>query len=90
VLKHPTAVDYIALCTKLRVLAEDASDEVSTRVNRAFEGSDIPAMHDKIWRILPSVSMPDLRDFERAVDAGCEWGVGVLKQRCTRSRGRRW
>jgi hypothetical protein len=89
-LTHPTAVDYTALCAKLCVLAEEASDELSARVNRAFEGSDVPGMHDRVLSILPSVSMPDIRDFERAVDVGCDWGIGALEWRGrTRSRGRR-
>jgi hypothetical protein len=89
-LKHPTTVDYTALCTKLRLLADETTDEVSARVNRAFEGRDVPAMHDKVLSILPSVSMPNIRDLERAVDAGCEWGVEVLDRRRTRSRRGRW
>jgi hypothetical protein len=87
-LTHPTAVDYKALCNKLRALVEEASDEVSGRVNRVFEGSDVPAIHDKVLKIIPSVSMPDMRGLERAVDAGCEWRCGLLERRHTRSRGR--
>jgi hypothetical protein len=87
-LTHPTAVDYKALYAKLCLLAEEATDELVARLNRAFEGSDVPAMHDKVLKILPSVSMPDMRDLEKAVDFGCEWGVGVFEQR-ERTRGRR-
>lgn len=80
-LAHPTAVDYAALYAKLCALAEEATVEFAARVNRAFEGSDVPAMHDKVMKIFPSVSMPDTRDLEKAVDAGCDWGVNVLERR---------
>jgi len=88
-LTHPTAVDYAALYAKLCALAEEATDEFAARVNRAFEGRDVPAMHDKVMQIFPSVSMPDIRDIEKAIDTGCDWREELFEQR-GRRRTRRW
>jgi len=88
-LTHPTAVDYAALYAKLCTLAEEATDEFAARLNRAFEGRDVPAIHDKVMQIFPSVSMPDIRDIEKAIDTGCDWGEELFEQR-GRRRTRRW
>jgi hypothetical protein len=71
-LKHPSTIDAAELRLKLRALAEAASDELSARVNKACEGKDVPAMHDKVVRMCPSVSLPSMRQVDKMVDNVCD------------------
>jgi hypothetical protein len=71
-LQHPSTIDAAELRSKLRALAETASDELSARVNKACEGKDVPAMQDKVLRMCPSVSMPSMRQVDKMVDNVCD------------------
>jgi hypothetical protein len=76
-LKHPSNVDASELRLKLHVLAKTLSDKLSTRLNRACEGKDVPAMHDKVMKMFPSVSIPSMREVDKMVDELCD-GVQAL------------
>ncbi|KAH7082128.1 hypothetical protein FB567DRAFT_571048 [Paraphoma chrysanthemicola] len=48
--------------------AESASDTFHDRLNNAFQGHDVPAMHDRVMALVTNVSMPSLRDVSRSFD----------------------
>jgi hypothetical protein len=71
-IKHPSTIDIAELHAKLCALTETASDELSARINMACEGKDVPAIHDKVMNMLPSVKIPDRREVDRLVDELCD------------------
>ena len=80
-LKNPHTIDPADLRDKLLVLVEDASDEVSAKLNKMCEGKDVPAMHDRVVGCLPEVKLPNRRGLSRVIERGWEAGVGVLKMK---------
>ncbi|KAF2030634.1 hypothetical protein EK21DRAFT_88755 [Setomelanomma holmii] len=47
---------------------EAASDNLQDSLDRVFQGKDIPAMHDRVVKLLPSISMPSLRHVCQSID----------------------
>jgi len=88
-LKHPSAtvktvndaLQWPQVRQKLTKAAESASEGFQERLNRAFEGSDVPAMHDKAMSYVPSLSIPTLHQVSQSVDALTDRAHAVLPQR---------
>ncbi|KAH3947567.1 hypothetical protein HBI56_187000 [Parastagonospora nodorum] len=87
--KHPSATaksvndafQWPQVRQKLTNAAEAASEGFQERLNRAFEGSDVPAMHDKAMSYVPSLSIPTLHQVSQSVDALTDKAHAVLPQR---------
>ncbi|EAT80852.1 hypothetical protein SNOG_11808 [Parastagonospora nodorum SN15] len=87
--KHPSATaksvndafQWPQVRQKLTNAAEAASECFQERLNRAFEGSDVPAMHDKAMSYVPSLSIPTLHQVSQSVDALTDKAHAVLPQR---------
>jgi hypothetical protein len=86
-IKHPSTIDASELRLRLTALAESVSDELAARLNKACEGKDVPAMHDKVMKMFPSLSIPSMREVDKMVDDLCDrmeslvsgfWGINVL------------
>jgi hypothetical protein len=57
------------LRNKLVDAADNVAESLQDSVNRAFEGQDLPAMHDKALKMVPSISMPTSMQIGRSMDA---------------------
>lgn len=87
--KHPSAtaksvnnaLQWPQVRQKLANAAEAASEGFQERLNRAFQGSDVPAMHDKAMSYVPSISIPTLYQVGQSVDAFTDKAHAVLSQR---------
>jgi hypothetical protein len=65
--------------------AESASDAFEDNLNRAFAGHDLPAMHDKVMNLVPSVTLPTIRDISHGVDGLIDRAQFLISQRRTTS-----
>jgi hypothetical protein len=80
-LSDPNAsIDWPQVRTTISNTVESASDNFQDRFNRAFQGHDLPALHDKVLSLVPSVSMPSMRQISRGMDDLAD-GVQVALRR---------
>jgi hypothetical protein len=63
------AFDGPVLRSRLVMLAESASSSMSEGLNRAFEGQDVPAMHDKVMGLIPTIKLPSKAQMSRSMDS---------------------
>jgi hypothetical protein len=88
-IKHPSAVvdtvnDALSrphLRDSVAEAVENISEGLQDSLNRAFEGHDVPAMHDRMMALVPSMSMPSLREVGRRVDGMADRAQAVLMRR---------
>jgi hypothetical protein len=66
--------------SKISYAAEIASDILQDRLNHAFDGHDLPAIHDKILNLVPSVSLPTTIQVIRSMDAISDSAVAFIKR----------
>jgi hypothetical protein len=78
-MKHPSTIDASELRLKLYALAETASDELFARLNKACEGKDVPAMHDKVVKMFPSMALPSMREVDKILDDLCDRVQSLLE-----------
>lgn len=75
-IRHPhnsvTNTNWDALRSRLRSVAESTSERLNTSFNHAFDGYDLPAMHDRVYNAVPSVSMPNMRQLGQTIDTVSE------------------
>jgi hypothetical protein len=89
VFKHPSpAADILHetlsrphLLHTLTSTLENTPEVFQDALNRAFEGHDVPAMHDKLISLVPSISLPSLRDVGRSVDELTDRAQEMMKRR---------
>ncbi|KAH7392037.1 hypothetical protein DE146DRAFT_757792 [Phaeosphaeria sp. MPI-PUGE-AT-0046c] len=84
-----SALSSIDVPALTRAISE-VGDAISDRLTHAFDGRDLPAMHDRaVSYLTPSMSMPSLREVGRGMDrvADCaqEWW-GYRRRRLCQSR----
>jgi hypothetical protein len=63
------AFDGPVLRSRLALLTESASSSMSDGLNRAFEGQDVPAMHDKVMGLIPTIKLPSKAQMSRSMDS---------------------
>jgi hypothetical protein len=61
--------------------ADSASDTLSDNINRAFSGHDLPAMHDRVMNLVPSVTLPSLREFSQGIDSVTDCAQSLISRR---------
>lgn len=66
--------------SKISNAAEIASDILQDCLNHAFDGHDLPAVHDKILNLVPSVSLPTTIQVIRSMDAISDSAVALIKR----------
>lgn len=75
-IRHPhnaiANADWNELGSRLRRVAESTTDRFNTGLNHAFDGYDLPAIHDRIYNAVPSVSMPNMRQLSQTIDTVSE------------------
>jgi hypothetical protein len=89
VLKSPRAtasnlhstLSWPHLHSALTSAADSASDTLSDNINRAFSGHDLPAMHDRVMNLVPSVTLPSLREFSQGVDSVTDRAQSLISRR---------
>ncbi|KAH7382343.1 hypothetical protein BKA66DRAFT_403314, partial [Pyrenochaeta sp. MPI-SDFR-AT-0127] len=81
--RHANSVNWPTLRNQLQHIASSASEHVNERLNRVFEGHDVPAMHDRIISIVPSMSLPDMRKFERTAAEFADAVQATTRQGCS-------
>ncbi|KAF2125774.1 hypothetical protein P153DRAFT_252540, partial [Dothidotthia symphoricarpi CBS 119687] len=62
-------LDVAALRSRLEDIADTASEDLTARLNRAFEGRDLIEMHHRVVGCVPAARMPETRHVSRVVDA---------------------
>jgi hypothetical protein len=75
--KHPSviaesvneALSWPNLCNALASATESASDSLQDTLNRTFEGHDVPAIHDRVMSLMPSISLTSLRQVSQSMDS---------------------
>jgi hypothetical protein len=83
--KHPIAsaraakevLELRQISSDIAKAAEAASESVQDKLTHALDGLDLPAMHDKVFGMIPSVSMPTMRQFSRSIDAFSDSVMGL-------------
>jgi hypothetical protein len=71
------ALDLRQIASGIAKAAEAASESVQDTLKHALDGQDLPAMHDKVMNLIPSVSMPTMRQFSLSVDAFSDSFMGL-------------
>lgn len=67
---------------KVANAAMSASDHLQQSVNRALQGKDVPAMHDKLLSYVPTLSVPSMASLSRGIDCLSDGVQEVLAKRC--------
>jgi hypothetical protein len=65
----------------LNSAAESASDTFEDNLNRAFAGHDLLAMHDRVMNLVPSVTLPRMRDISHGVDELTDRAQALVQHR---------
>ncbi|KAL5115408.1 hypothetical protein ACEQ8H_006708 [Pleosporales sp. CAS-2024a] len=63
-----SAVQLPRLRQTVTCAVESASSQLQTRINRALQGKDVPAMHDKVVGMMPSLALPSKRCLSQGID----------------------
>jgi|SRR5690242_8782586 len=73
--------DLPKLVRKLEQVAQDREQDVTTWLNQTLADYDLVEMHGQMQRLVPAISMPNMRQIDHAIDAT----VGVaesVRKRC--------
>jgi hypothetical protein len=62
---------------------DSANDSLQDNLNRVFSRHDLPAMYDKAMQLVPSVSMPTIRQVNQGIDALADKAQAVIPRRCS-------
>jgi hypothetical protein len=80
-LKDPNAsIDWPEVRNSITSTLDSAADTLSDRLNHAFQGHDLPALHDKVLNLMPSVSMPTMHQISRGVDDLADGVQAILRR----------
>jgi len=83
--KHPVtamraakdAFDLRQITNGIANVAEAASESIQDKLTHALDGQDLPAMHDKVMDMIPSVSMPTMQQVSRSLDVLSDSVMGM-------------
>ncbi|KAJ4337445.1 hypothetical protein N0V95_008335 [Ascochyta clinopodiicola] len=73
--------DVSTLLHKLEQTAQNRKDNVNDWLNHTFADHDLVEMHHQVRRLVPVLSMPDMRQIDRAVDVVTEIAQSLRKHR---------
>jgi hypothetical protein len=76
-----SSLSWPHLHSTLTSAADSASDTLTDNINRAFSGHDLPAMHDRVMNLVPSVTLPTLREVSRGVDDLTDRAQDMIQRR---------
>lgn len=65
---HTQDLDISDLRGKLEHVGEDRKDQINNWLNQTFAEYDLVEMHGQMQGLIPSVSMPSLRNLDTAID----------------------
>ncbi|KAF1996506.1 hypothetical protein P154DRAFT_389305, partial [Amniculicola lignicola CBS 123094] len=80
------SLDWNSLQDTVARLADSASDAISARVNKAFEGKDAVAMFDMARSLVPSVSIPSTHQMSQTFDRISDAVQDLLEKTAIRDR----
>jgi hypothetical protein len=76
-----SALSWPHLRDAITCAAESANDTFQDKLNHAFAGHDLPAMHYMVMGLVPSVSMPSMHQFNQGVDVLADKAQAVMQRR---------
>jgi hypothetical protein len=81
------ALSWHNLHTQLANTADSTSDALQDSLNRTFEGRDLPAMHDKVTNLVPTITLPTMLQMSRSMDVISDSAINTFSRR-TRSEAK--
>lgn len=79
--QHAHDLDSCTLLHKLEQIAEDRKDGFNGWLNHAFADYDLVEMHHRVRRLVPVISMPNMRQIDHAVDTVADIAQSLPKRR---------
>jgi hypothetical protein len=76
-----SAVSWPNLRTALTNTVDSASDALQDSLNRAFKGRDLPAIHDRFMRLVPTISLPSMLQVSRFMDVISDCALETIARR---------
>ncbi|KAF2628089.1 hypothetical protein BU25DRAFT_457952 [Macroventuria anomochaeta] len=79
--QHAHELDVPSFLHKLEQVAEERKDEFSEWLNQTLANYDLVEMHNRVRRLVPVISMPNMRQLDYAVDTVTEIAQSLRKRR---------
>ncbi|KAH6633177.1 hypothetical protein C7974DRAFT_452388 [Boeremia exigua] len=73
-------LDMPHLVHRLERAAEDRKDEFNRWLNMAFANYDLVAMHNRVQGLIPTVTVPNMRQLEYAIETAADIAQSLRKQ----------
>lgn len=78
--QHVYELDLPKLIHKLEQVAQDRRQDVNNWLNQAFAHYDLVEMHGRVQRLVPALSMPNMRQIDHAIDTAADVAHSVRKR----------
>lgn len=74
-------LDLPKLVRKLKQIAQDREQDVTTWLNQTLADYDLVEMHGQMQRLVPAISMPNMRQIDHVIDATMAVAESMRKRR---------
>ena len=78
--RHASELNWPTCRNKLHGLADSAFEHLNARLNQAFQGHDAVELGNRVAELIPSVSMPSMRQLGRAIDSFSDIALSLTER----------